>query len=204
MQPYGQPPAHSPDIAERLRSAHAQHAVVLRDGARLLLRPLRTTDREFYLRSFDHLSDRSRYMRFFSPKKLLSDRELRYFLDVDHHDHEAVCAIDVDGGAGGVGVARYVRDLDDPAIAEVSVTVVDEWQGRGLGGALLASLASRAVEEGVVRFRASVLADNDRMLRLIRRRWPRHTRRSLHAGVVELEFEIRPEVATSRLPNSGF
>ena len=195
MQPFGPAPNTSPTAAPPPGPAH--RVVVLRDGARLLLRPLRTSDREFYLRSFDHLSDRSRYMRFFSPKKWLTDREVRYFVDVDHHDHEAICAIDLDGGTGGAGVARYVRDLDDPSIAELSITVIDRWQGRGLGGLLLETLAERATQEGVTRFRASVLGDNHRMMRLIRRRWPQHTRRSVHAGVVEVEFEILPRAATT-------
>jgi RimJ/RimL family protein N-acetyltransferase len=170
--------------APRLR-----RVVVLRDGTRVLLRPLHPRDRALYLRGFEHLSDRSRYMRFFSPKNTLSERELRYFLDVDHHDHEAVAAIDIDTG-DGIGVARYIRDPEDRDIAEVSVAVVDDHQGRGLGAVLLGAIARRAREEGVRRFRATVLADNTRMLALIRGRWPYHDLRRRPASVLELEFDL--------------
>ena len=170
----------------------ARHSVAtLRDGGRFLLRPLRPTDRDMYLRGFEHLGSTSRYMRFFSPKSTLTEREIHYFVDVDHHDHEAVVAIDLARGEG-VGVARWVRLLDEPRVAEVSVTVVDEHQGRGLGALLLQRAAQRAGEEGIDRLRASVLADNHRMLNLIRTRWPRHRVHRGPASVLEIEFDLRP------------
>jgi RimJ/RimL family protein N-acetyltransferase len=188
------PPVPAHLLHPRRGARGAGHGVAtLRDGGRVLLRPLRPSDREVYLRGFEHLGSSSRYMRFFSPKPRLTDTELHYFLDVDHHDHEALVAIDVDGGEG-IGVARYVRERDHPEVAEVSITVVDEHQGRGLGALLLERLAERAAEEGVQRLRALVLADNHRMLTLIRSRWPYHQLRRVPASVLELEFDVAPSV----------
>ena len=166
-----------------------RRVVQLADGTRVMLRPLQPRDRTVYLRGFEHLSERSRYMRFFSPKNTLTESELRYFLEVDHHDHEAIAAIDLDTGEG-IGVARYIRDPEDGTAAEVSVAVVDDHQGRGLGAVLLSTIAQRAREEGVRRLRATVLADNARMLTLIRRRWPYHEVRRLPASVMEMEFDL--------------
>jgi RimJ/RimL family protein N-acetyltransferase len=196
------PGALKPPLPPHLLAPHrgVRHRVAtLRDGGRVLLRPLRPSDRDVYLRSFDHLSSASRYMRFFSPKNALTERELHHFLDVDHHDHEAIAAIDL-ATAEGIGVARFVRDHDDPRVAEVSVTVVDEHQGRGLGALLLERLAERAADEGVERLRASVLADNHRMLDLIRSRWPQHRVCRGPASVLELEFGVRsaPELRSPR------
>ena len=116
---------------------------------------------------FARLSDRSRRMRFLGPKEALSAAELRYFTDVDHRDHEALGALDHARG-GGVGIARYVRDRDDPHTAEIAVTVIDDWQGRGLGTELLARLSDRACQEGIRRFTAAVAADNAAMTGLLR------------------------------------
>jgi GNAT superfamily N-acetyltransferase len=92
---------------------------------------------------------------------------LRYLTDVDHRDHEALGALDHARG-GGVGIARYVRDREDPHAAEIAVTVIDGWQGRGLGTELLARLSERACQEGIRRFTAAVAADNAAMTGLLR------------------------------------
>ena len=66
----------------------------------------------------------------------MSAAELAYLVDVDHKDHEAIIAIDPSSGEA-LGVARYIRSKDDAQVAEVAVTVADDWQRRGLGRALL-------------------------------------------------------------------
>ncbi|HYB48304.1 MAG TPA: hypothetical protein VED20_13260, partial [Streptosporangiaceae bacterium] len=99
--------------------------MVLRDGSKVLIRQVHGADAPLLADGFARLSARSRQMRFLGRKDELSAAELRYFTDVDHHDHEAVGALDQDGR--GVGIARYVRDADDPQAAEIAVTIVDDW-----------------------------------------------------------------------------
>jgi GNAT superfamily N-acetyltransferase len=124
---------------------------MLRDGSEVLIRPVQSADAPLLADGFARLSARSRQMRFLTVKKELSAAELRYFTEIDHHDHEALGAVDRADGRG-VGVARYVRSGEDPQAAEIAVTVVDEWQGRGLGTELLAQLSERARSEGIHRF----------------------------------------------------
>ena len=88
----------------------------------------------------------------------LSAAQLDYLVDVDHHDHEAIVAVDPISGEG-LAVARYIRSNEDAEVAEVAVTVADDWQGRGLGRALLDRLSYRARREGVRRFTAPVQSD---------------------------------------------
>jgi hypothetical protein len=87
--------------------------VVLRDGSAVLIRQVRSVDAPLLADGFARLSAASRQMRFLGVKKELSAAELRYLTDVDHHDHEALAALDQAGGHG-VGIARYIRDADDP------------------------------------------------------------------------------------------
>lgn len=141
--------------------------VVLRDGSQVLVRPIRSTDTRLLADGFARLSDRSRRMRFLGQKEELSASELRYYTQVDHHDHEALAALDPAGGRG-VGVVRYVRDADDPQAAEIALTIADDWQGRGLGTELLARLSYRARQEGICRFTAVVASDNVPMGMLLR------------------------------------
>jgi RimJ/RimL family protein N-acetyltransferase len=140
----------------------------LRDGSRVRVRPIRPEDKPRLLEAFDRLGRGSRYRRFLGHKKELSVDELASLTEVDHHDHEALAALDPETGEG-LGVARYVRLPDRPNAAEAAVTVVDDWQGRGVGGLLLRLLAKRAREEGIREFDASLLTDNRAMLALFRR-----------------------------------
>jgi GNAT superfamily N-acetyltransferase len=59
-----------------------------------------------------------------------------------------------------VGIARYMRDAADPQVAEIAVTVVDDWQGRGLGAELLYRLSDRARQADIHRLTALAAAEN--------------------------------------------
>ncbi len=148
--------------------ARRGNPVILRDGSGVLIRPVRSTDAPLLAEGFTRLSATSRWLRFLNAKQELSPAELRYFTDVDHHDHEALGALD-QGDGRGVGIARYVRSADDPYAADLAVTIVDDWQGRGLGTELLARLSDRALDEGIHRFTALVAAENEVVGRLLRK-----------------------------------
>lgn len=179
--------------------------VALRDGSRVLIRPVQSTDAALLADGFARLSPRSRQLRFLTRKKQLSSAELRYFTDVDHHDHEALAALNPADGRG-VGIARYIRHADDPHAAEIAVTVVDDWQGRGLGTELVARLSGRARSEGIRRFTALVADDNVAVARMLR-----NTSASLAGGGLgAAEYEImlvspgREAAPGSRGPASSF
>jgi RimJ/RimL family protein N-acetyltransferase len=167
----------------------AGRRIVLRDGSKVVIRPVHRDDAPLLADGFARLSPESRRLRFLRRKDELSAAELRYFTDVDHHDHEALGAL-AGAAGGGVGVARYVRDASDPYSAEIALTVVDDWQGRGLGTELLAQLSGRARAAGIRRFTALVSADNAAMTALLRRLCADPVRRE--HGTVEWEITLVP------------
>jgi RimJ/RimL family protein N-acetyltransferase len=128
-------------------------------------------------------------MRFLGKKDELTAAELHYYANVDHHDHEALGALDHADGRG-VGIARYIRDAADPQAAEIAVTVIDDWQGRGLGTELMAQLSGRARSEGIRRFTALVAPDNPAMARLLRN--VRADLVRLEPGALEYEITLEP------------
>jgi RimJ/RimL family protein N-acetyltransferase len=137
---------------------------------------------------FGRLSEASRTQRFLGPKPMLSDRDLARFTDVDQVNHVALAAIDrVDGSI--VGVARYIRSSSQPELAEVACEIVDEWQGRGLGRKLAASLIQRARCSSIQRLTASSFSDNLPALALLRRFGFATVKRTV--GVSELELVLR-------------
>ncbi|MGO9886422.1 MAG: N-acetyltransferase family protein [Solirubrobacteraceae bacterium] len=169
-------------------------SVVLRDGSRVRLRQGHSSDKELLLRGFERLSPESRYRRFLAAMPELSEETVRSLLEVDHHDHEAIIALDPKTGEG-IGVARYVRDALRPDVAEVAVTVIDDWQGRGVGTLLLEVLSARAREEGIATFTALMLATNREMMDVLEALGPvRIVDREV--GTVEIEMP-NPEVRLS-------
>jgi RimJ/RimL family protein N-acetyltransferase len=159
-----------------------------RRAADVELRPIRPEDKQALVEGFERLSERSRYRRFLAPHGPLTDSELHYLTEVDHHDHEALVAVDR-VTQQGVGVARYIRSSQDPHVAEVAVAVVDDWQGRGVGGRLTAALADRARAEGVTSFTALVLAENEPVLKVLEDLGPL---REIHReqGALELAVDL--------------
>ena len=132
-------------------------------------RPVRPDDLRRFLRLWPRLSPETRYRRFHAPVDRLPMTAVRRLVHVDHALREAVVAV---VGDEVVGVARYDRSPDDPATAELAVVVEDGWQGVGLGRQLLRDVSELAARAGVRRLTATVQADNDRVLGLVRHLLP--------------------------------
>ena len=174
------------------------HRITLRSGHRVLLRALRPDDAPGLAEAFEQLSETSRYRRFFTANPHLSEQSLGLLTDVDHHDHEALVAVEP-GSGQLVGVARFIRNPREPDQAEVAVTVIDSWQRRGLGTALLRELAQRAAEEGIRHFTAEILAENRPMLTLARRLG--HAETADHGSTVSARIDLT--AAAERAGTSG-
>jgi RimJ/RimL family protein N-acetyltransferase len=136
--------------------------VPLGGGTVVHLRLVGPEDKGLILDGFARLSPETRYRRFFSAKRELTTRELRYFTEFDGKNHLALGAIQLraDGSERGVAVARFVKIPHEPTVAEAAVVVADDFQNRGLGRLLLVRLVAAARERGVERFRAMTLTEN--------------------------------------------
>jgi RimJ/RimL family protein N-acetyltransferase len=161
------PPLSAPDDPDPAKPLPDEWSrkLKLRDGSRVLLRQIRPQDRQRLVEGLRRLSPASRYLRFHSAVDHLSEAQLDYLSKVDHVDHEAIVAIDLERpDRPGVGVARYIRDVVDHDVAEAAITVADEYHGMGAGTILLGALAARARDNGVRVFRSYVLDGNPGML----------------------------------------
>jgi GNAT superfamily N-acetyltransferase len=122
-------------------------SVTLRDDSIAELRPIHPDDRVLLVEGLRQMSIESRFARFGTGVDHLTDAELDYLTNVDHVAHVAWGAV-IDGEPAGVG--RYVQ-FSDTLCADIAVTVVDRFQGRGLGrilfDALIASARANHVDE---------------------------------------------------------
>lgn len=137
----------------------------LRNGQKVTIRAQRPKDREGLEAAIARMSDESIYRRFFGARRQFSEKEVAYFLDIDFVDHAALVVVADENGEGAiVGGGRYVAV--EPGRAEVAFAVLDEYQGQGLGAALMRSLAAIVRQSGFRELIAEVLAGNAAMLKV--------------------------------------
>ena len=167
-----------------------EHDLELRDGTRLHVRPIRAGDAPRLIEQYQRLSAHTAYQRFFTAMRRLPPDWARIHADVDYRRSLALIAEHGPPQARElIAVARY-EPTDREDTAEVAFVVMDAWQGRGIGAVLLHELLAAATSRGIRRFRAYVLADNARMLGLLRR-LTRIETSSVDSGIVELTFTPR-------------
>ena len=142
-----------------------QSTVVRTRAGTLTIRPLRNGDTETVQAVFDALGHESRRLRFGSAKPVLDPQELAELSRADGHHHALVGSI----AGTPIGIARLVRDAGSRHVAEVASAVADEWQGRGVGTALMRALVADAAAAGITHVRADILLENRASLSLLRK-----------------------------------
>jgi len=149
----------------------------LRDGTHAIAWSLLPGDREALREIYETLSPETQFHRFLAPVPHLTESMLDHLVDeVDGVDHVARVMFVLEDGVDGevgvpAGVARMIRYSEDPTAADVAVTVVDMYQGRGVATALLAELM-RHRPKGIERLVTEVAADNPASLAMLRRLGP--------------------------------
>ncbi|HYZ91109.1 MAG TPA: GNAT family N-acetyltransferase [Actinomycetota bacterium] len=145
-----------------------RESVTLRDGRAVLLRPIDAKDGDRLIDLHNSLSFDSQYFRFFGPKPRLTKAEATYLASVDFAKRFAIVAeIKEERRKRLVGVGRF--DVNEPGVAEAAIVVRDDYQGVGLGSALLERMREVGRGAGLDAFTAEVLAENQRMLDLLER-----------------------------------
>jgi GNAT superfamily N-acetyltransferase len=137
-----------------------------------------------------------------APKATLTDRELRYLTELDGVDHFAIGAIrrHLVSKPEGVGSARFVRLSDQPDTAEAAVTVLDDFQGKGLGSIMLQRLIEAAWERDVRWFRNELLAENTASRRMIESLSPEVTFRHSGDGAIVATLPVPEPDQTPTAP----
>jgi len=165
---------------------HLVSDVVLKDGSTVRIRPARPGDEILVEDYLIGLSPETRRLRFWS--QAIDVRALaRKIVDVDFDTHLTLLVLQ--GGDGGrmIGGAQYIRS--EAGRAEVSISVTDEFQGRGIGSILIGQLAQAAAEHGITTFVADVLPENHAMINVFRSSGFQVSIRAT-PGAIEVEFPI--------------
>jgi RimJ/RimL family protein N-acetyltransferase len=169
----------------------------LRDGHRVEIRALRPDDRAELLAAVGRTSPGSLYRRFFTVKRRFTEQEMDYFLNIDFVDHVALVAVVQEAGRSViVGGARYI--VLQAEKAEVAFAVIDQYQGQGIGAALMRHLAGIARGAGLQELIADVLPENHAMLKVFAKSgFPFRTKHETDVVHVAIRLD-----ATHRQPSS--
>jgi len=167
-------------------------SIILRNGDSSLIRAIRPDDKKRLLDGFHRLKGKSIYFRFFSAKRELTEKELKYFTEIDFEHHVAlVSTIIKNGDEEIIGVGRYIelKQKGPERVAEIAFAVDDEHQNLGVGTILFEHLVTIAQNSGIARLEAEVLVGNNNMLELFSHSgFKLKTTRS--SGVAHIEFSI--------------
>jgi GNAT superfamily N-acetyltransferase len=153
-----------------LTPAPERHALTLRDGRTVVVRPIERADLDALKDAIAHADEDTLRRRFLGGAPPRSQERLAHLVDVDQHERVALVAECTDAAgapATGVAVARY-EPTGEPGVAEPAIVVAPEWRHAGLGTALLVELGRLAIANGYHAFRAAYLADNADVEALVR------------------------------------
>jgi acetyltransferase len=166
----------------------------MKDGAEVVIRPIRPEDEPTIARFHSTLSERSVYLRYFHLMNLsqrIAHERLTRICFIDYDREMALVAERRNPYTGeleimGVGRLTKIHGTND---AEVAVLVSDQFQGRGLGKELLARLLVVGADEKLSRLKADILPDNRPVMRICEK-LGFTLRHSLEDEVVKAEFKF--------------
>jgi acetyltransferase len=139
----------------------------MKDGKKVTIRPIRPEDEPLMVNFHEGLSERSVYLRYFSPLKLQQRVAHTRLVRICFNDYDREIALvaehkDGDGKSQVVGVARLSK-LHSTNAGEFAVVVTDAWQRKGLGTELTKRLVQIAKNEKMARLVAYTLRENKDM-----------------------------------------
>ncbi|MFO1205230.1 MAG: bifunctional acetate--CoA ligase family protein/GNAT family N-acetyltransferase [Burkholderiales bacterium] len=148
---------------------HLTETLVLSDGTEIVIRPIRPEDAEMEQEFVRNLSEESRYNRFITTVRELSQRMLVRFTQIDYDREMALVGVTRQQGRDvQIGVARYIINSSGDT-CEFAIAIADNWQSHGIGGRLMVSLMDAAREKGLRRIDGDVLTANTKMLRFMQK-----------------------------------
>jgi len=138
----------------------------LKDGNEVTFRAMHPDDKERLVNAFLHLQPQTIRMRFFYPKKSLSEDDLRWLDEIGYGNHVGLVAT-VPSGRDEliIGEGSYAAL---GRTAEVGFTVAEAWRRQGIASRLLQHLARIARDRGLGQFEAYVHKENSPMLAVFR------------------------------------
>jgi acetyltransferase len=154
------------NFAVRPYPSQWQRHLEMKDGLRVLLRPIRPEDEPAIHELLRHVTSQDLRLRFFAPMKEFSHEFIARLTQLDYARAMAFVAFD-EATNELVGVVRIHSDSIYES-GEYAILLRSDLKGRGLGWALMQLIIEYAKSEGLKRISGQVLQENSAMLNMCR------------------------------------
>jgi protein lysine acetyltransferase len=157
------------DLVTVPRRGEYRRRGVLANGLQVALRDVDVDDGPAIAEGFQQLSEDTRFKRFLTGTSRLTGPMLRSVVNVDGVDRVGLLLVWPRASQDDVllGEGSFIRDHEDPTLAEAAVIIADEVQGMGAGRFMIRALADAALELGVTKFLATMSPSNEPALRML-------------------------------------
>jgi len=164
--------------------------VILKDGSRVLLRPIKPSDATMKQDLFYSLSKRSVVKRYLGSLKVMPLKRIWPYVIIDYNNEMVIVGTVREGESESIiAIGSYSR-VPNTDMAEVALVVRDDWQNKGLGTILFNYLVEIAKKHGLAGFTAWVMMDNERMMHIFKKSgYPIRYRIEGNLYYVEIKFK---------------
>ena len=174
---------------QNLYPEEAEAEITIAKNTPAMVRPIKPTDEVLLQKYFYALSEETVFNRYFRPVRAMDHQTAQGLVNPDYDkDMTLVITTGPIGREKIVAMGRYCRD-EEGGLAEVAITVCDEYQGKGLGGVLQRHLAAYARRKGVKGFWAYLFGTNQAMYKLFAQLGP-YTQKEAEPGILRLEHRF--------------
>ena len=146
-----------------------EREIELKNGHKVIIRPSKASDAGGLQDIFYNMEPNDIYTRFFTHLASLTDKMAQHLCNVDYeHEMAFMAVVGERENEKVIGSSCYFVDSTDN-LAEVAYMIRPEWQKCGLGTALQQRMTEYAKSKGLRGFKASILAENEKMQKVIQK-----------------------------------
>jgi len=185
-------PPHKEDLLflERYKS----HKTI-KNGKSMAVRPILPSDEFAYRNFFYSLKEETVYYRFFQRIKIFShEMAQQHWASVDYRRNMSITGLVRNKGRKEIMSIGSYAEADENHV-EVAFVVREDFQGQGVASYLLEVLENIALENGYKGFTAIVLRDNQSMLHVFKKRYPKMKVKADESGDLNITMNFATDKA---------
>ncbi len=169
---------------------HLETRKTFKDGLEVMIRPIKPTDEDMMRRLFYNFSDEAKYLRYFTNVRVMPHRNMQKYVNVDYDSILSIVAVIQRGHSERIiAEARYAA-YPDRKNYDMAFLVDEDFQGKGIATFMLNYLIKIAMERGIEKLSATVLAQNEKML-VVFDKAPIKPKKRVESGEIEIEFDLK-------------